>query len=360
LNQSAYDVKLINHTFLRKETESMTAHAQQPSPALLFETVTAYQRSEAVKAAVELDVFTAIGEGNSTPAQIASRCKVSERGARILCDFLTMIGFLTKDGNGYGLTQDSAVFLDRRSPAYMGSVTEFLLSDPLIEEFRILAEAVRKGGTAIPEEGTLAPENPIWVQFGRAMSPMMRPVAANIAQFIDPDANRKLKVLDIAASHGLFGLAFATRNPQAEIVGVDWANVLELSKENAKIAGVSDRHSTIAGSAFTVDFGTGYDIVLLTNFLHHFDVATNEKLLRKVHAALGEGGRAVTLEFVPNDDRISPPGVAGFSLVMLAGTPAGDAYTFAEFDQMFKNAGFSKNEIHEIPPAIQQLIVSQK
>jgi hypothetical protein len=89
--------------------------------------------------------------------------------------------------------------------------------------------------------------------------------------------------------------------------------------------------------------------VLLTNFLHHFDVPTNEKLLRKVHAALGEGGRAVTLEFVPNDDRISPPGVAGFSLVMLAGTPAGDAYTFAEFDQMFKNAGFSKNEIREIP-----------
>jgi SAM-dependent methyltransferase len=242
----------------------------------------------------------------------------------------------------------------------MGSITEFLLSDPLIDEFRILTDSVRKGGTAVPEDGTLAPENPIWVNFARAMAPMMRPVASAIAQLIDPDANRKIKVLDIAASHGLFGLAFATRNPQAEVVGVDWANVLELSKENARIAGVSDRHSTIPGSAFAVDFGTGYDVVLLTNFLHHFDVPTNEKLLRKVHAALADGGRAVTLEFVPNDDRISPPGVAGFSLVMLAGTPAGDAYTFAEFDRMFKNAGFSKNEIHEIPAAIQQLIVSQK
>jgi len=271
-----------------------------------------------------------------------------------------MNGFLTKDQNGYGLTQDSAIFLDRRSPAYMGSVTEFLLSDPLIDEFRILADSVRKGGTAVPEEGTLAVENPIWVNFARAMAPMMRPVAGAIAQLIDPNADRKIKVLDIAASHGLFGLAFATRNPQAEIVGVDWANVLELSKENAKLAGVSDRHSTIPGSAFAVDFGTGYDVVLLTNFLHHFDVPTNETLLRKVHASLADGGRAVTLEFVPNDDRISPPGVAGFSLVMLAGTPAGDAYTFAEFDRMFKNAGFSKNETHELPAAIQQLIVSQK
>lgn len=338
----------------------MTAQAQQPSPALFFDTVMAYQRSEAIKAAVELDLFTAIGEGNSTVAQIASRCKSSERGIRILCDFVTMMGFLSKDQNGYGLTQDSAIFLDRRSPAYMGSVTEFLLSDPLIDEFRILTDSVRKGGTAVPEDGTLAVENPIWVNFARAMAPMMRPVAGAIAQLIDPDANRKIKVLDIAASHGLFGLAFATRNPQAEIVGVDWANVLELSKENAKLAGVSDRHSTIPGSAFAVDFGTGYDVVLLTNFLHHFDVPTNETLLRKVHASLADGGRAVTLEFVPNDDRISPPGVAGFSLVMLAGTPAGDAYTFAELDRMFKNAGFSKNEIHELPAAIQQLIVSQK
>src|SRR5499433_655183 len=338
----------------------MTAHAQQPSPALFFDTVMAYQRSEAIKAAVELDLFTAIGEGNRTVAQIASRCKASERGTRILCDFVTMVGFLTKDENGYGLTQDSAVFLDRRSPAYMGSITEFLLSDPLIDEFRRLTESVRKGGTALTEDGTIAPEHPIWVNFARAMAPMMRPAAAAIAQLIDPDANRKIKVLDIAASHGLFGLAFATRNPQAEIVGLDWANVLELSKENAQLAGVSDRHSTIPGSAFEVDFGTGYDVVLLTNFLHHFDVPTNETLLRKVHAALADGGRAVTLEFVPNDDRISPPGVAGFSLVMLAGTPSGDAYTFAEFDRMFKNAGFSKNEIHEIPAAIQQLIVSQK
>jgi cyclopropane fatty-acyl-phospholipid synthase-like methyltransferase len=192
------------------------------------------------------------------------------------------------------------------------------------------------------------------------MATMMRPVAKKITQLINPEANRRIKVLDIAASHGAFGLAFATRNPHAEIVGVDWANVLEVSKENAKAAGVSDRHSTIAGSAFEVDYVTDYDVVLLTNFLHHFDPPTNEKLLIKVHAALEEGGRAVTLEFVPNEDRVSPPGVAGFSLTMLAGTPSGDAYTFAELDRMFGNAGFGKSELHEIPPAIQQLIVSQK
>jgi ubiquinone/menaquinone biosynthesis C-methylase UbiE len=338
----------------------MTAQAQQPTPALFFETITAYQRSEAIKSAIELDLFTAIGEGSHTAAQIAARCLASERGTRILCDYLTLIGFLTKHGDTYGLTQDSAVFLDKRSPAYMGNAVDFILSDHIMEGFKHLTESVRKGGTATPDDGTLAPEHPVWVKFARAMAPMMRPVAQGIAQLVDPEANRKIKVLDIAASHGEFGLAFARRNPHAEIVGLDWESVLELSKENAKAAGLADRHSTIAGSAFEVDYGTGYDVVLLTNFLHHFDPPTNEKLLRKVHAALADGGRAVTLEFVPNDDRVSPPGVAGFSLTMLVGTPSGDAYTFAEFDEMFRNAGFAKSEIHEIPPAIQQLIVSQK
>lgn len=338
----------------------MTAQAQQPTPELFFETVVSYQRSEALKSAIELDLFTAVGEGNNTAAQIASRCSASERGTRILCDYLTMIGFLTKDGDSYGLTQDSAVFMDRRSPAYLGGAIEFLLADNLIDAFKHLTDAVRIGGTATPDDGSLAPEHPMWIKFARAMGGMMQPAAAGIAQLIDPEANRKIKVLDIAASHGLFGLAFATRNPQAEIVGLDWANVLELSKENAKAAGVADRHSTIAGSAFDVDYGTGYDVVLLTNFLHHFDRPTNEKLLRKVHAALAEGGRAVTLEFVPNTDRVSPPGIAGFSLTMLATTPSGDAYTFAEFEEMFKNAGFAKSELHEIPASIEQLIVSQK
>src|SRR5207253_3604413 len=95
-----------------------------------------------------------------------------------------------------------------------------------------------------------------------------------------------LKILDIAAGHGLYGLAFAKRNPKAEVTAVDWANVLEVAKENAQAAGVSDRYHTRAGSAFDVDYGNGYDLVLLTNFLHHFDPPTCEMLLRKVRSAL--------------------------------------------------------------------------
>jgi ubiquinone/menaquinone biosynthesis C-methylase UbiE len=334
--------------------------AHQPSPVLFFETLSAYERTEALKAAVELDLFTAIGEGAATAQAAAKRCGASERGTRILCDFLAVIGFLTKDGNSYGLTPDTAKFLDKKSPAYAGAAMGFLTSPMLTDGFKNLAAAVRKGGTVLAGEGDLEPNHPIWVEFAHSMAHLMALPAMLIANLLNVADGRKLKVLDIAAGHGIFGITLAQHNPNVEVVAVDWANVLEVAKENAQKAGVAARHRTIAGSAFEVDFGAGYDLVLLTNFLHHFDIATCEKLLKKVHAGLVSGGRAVALEFVPNEDRISPPPAATFSLKMLAGTPHGDAYTFAEYQRMFANSGFSRTELRQLPPTFEQLVISEK
>ena len=334
--------------------------AQQPTPQLFFQTINSYQRTEALKAAIELNVFTAIGAGNATAPEIARHLGTSERGMRILCDYLCILGVLTKETNRYALTPDSALFLDRRSPAYLGGTIEFLLSPTLTRGFENLGEAVRKGGTVIPDEGTIAPENPLWVKFARAMAPVMGPASQALARLLDEKADSKLRVLDIAAGHGLFGIAFAKNNPQAEVVAVDWSNVLAVAKENAQAAAVADRYSTREGSAFDVDYGTGYDLVLLTNFLHHFDTETCEALLRKVHAALTEHGRAVTLEFVPNEDRITPAEAASFSMMMLGGTPAGDAYTFSELQKMFNKAGFVRSEIHPVPQSIEQVVISYR
>jgi ubiquinone/menaquinone biosynthesis C-methylase UbiE len=332
---------------------------RQPTPALIFDTFNAYQRTAALRAGIDLEVFTAIAEGKPTAKDIAERCGASERGTRILCDYLTIVGFLTKQGKNYSLTPDSAMFLDKNSPAYMGTMTEFILSSHVMDNFDFLTEAVKKGGTA-GQTKSLEPDHPMWVKFARAMQPMTMMPSQLIAKLVDPAANKKLRILDIAAGHGRYGLAFAQQNPQAEVTAVDWPNVLEVAQENAQATGVVDRYHTKPGSAFDVDYGTGYDIVLLTNFLHHFDKETCETLLRKVHAALADGGRAVTLEFVPNDDRVTPPQAAAFSLMMLGVTPSGDAYTFAELEQMFRDAGFAHSDLHELPPTIQRVVISHK
>jgi cyclopropane fatty-acyl-phospholipid synthase-like methyltransferase len=341
----------------------MSQSQPEPSPLLFFETVSAYQRSAAMKAAVELDIFTHIGAGQTSASALAAACGAAERGVRILCDYLVVIGFLNKQDGHYQLTQDSAVFLDRRSPAYMGGAIEFLLSPMLVDNFRDLTAAVRKGGTTMTEAGTIAPEHPVWVQFARAMAPMMAMPAQVMAQLISEQAptDRNVKVLDIAAGHGAFGIAVARQMPNAEVTALDWPNVLQVAEENARNAGVGDRHRLLPGSAFEVDYGSGYDFVLLTNFLHHFDPQTCEQLLRKVRAALADGGRAITLEFIPNEDRVSPRGAAMFSMTMLGSTPHGDAYTFSELEQMFSNAGFTRSVLHPLPADYpQQLVLSEK
>jgi len=169
---------------------------------------------------------------------------------------------------------------------------------------------------------------------------MMMPPSQAIADILGVAGAGPMRVLDIAAGHGIFGIAIAQRNPQAEIVAVDWAGVLQVAAENAAKMGVAARHTALAGDAFKVDYGTGYDVALVTNFLHHFDVPTCTRLLKKVRAAMKPGGTVAILEFVPNEDRVSPPPAAAFSMVMLSSTPAGDAYTFSELQKMLTEAGF--------------------
>jgi ubiquinone/menaquinone biosynthesis C-methylase UbiE len=340
-------------------TPQAEAHEQQLTPERIFQTLNAYQASAALKAAIELDVFTAVAEGSDTAAKIAERCGAAERGVRILCDFLTVAGFLSKEGDGYRPAPDAALFLDRRSPAYMGGVIGFLNRPFMREAFEDMAECVRRGGTALKDEGSVTPENPVWDDFARSMAGLVRPSAEAIARIVGAGRDAgPLKVLDIAAGHGLFGITLAQHNPQAEIYALDWESVLRIAEENAVAAGVAGRFHKMPGSAFELEFGEGFDLVLLTNFFHHFDRETCVALMRKVRAALKDDGRAVTLEFVPDEGRVSPPAAASFALVMLGTTPSGDAYTFKEFDAMFREAGFARSEAHPAPP--QTIIVSQK
>jgi len=336
----------------------MSAETRPPSPELFFDTVQAYQRTAALRAAIELNLFTAIADGAHTVPALAATCRASERGTRILCDFLTIVGFLIKTGGGYQLTQDSAVFLNAHSPAYMGGTMEFLGSTDVVRHFDDLANTVRRGSIS-KDDSTVADENPVWEKFARAMTPMMMPSAEAMAEILGVAAAGPIKVLDIAAGHGIFGIALAQRNPRAEVVAVDWAGVLKVASEHAAKMGVGARHRVVPGDAFAVDWGAGYDIALMTNFLHHFDAATCVTLLKKVAASLSPGGRVAVLEFVPNEDRISPPGTAMFAMQMLGGTPSGDAYTLAELTAMLRSAGFGTASSHPLQGP-QTVIVATK
>ncbi len=319
------------------------------TPVVIFENLMAYQRTFALKAAIDLDIFRAIGQGPGDLASIARHAKASERGTRILCDFLVVAGLLQKENGLYRHTPASAAFLDPASPTCLAPISRFLANSSMHEPYQHLAEIVRTGRTVLPGAGSVEPENPVWVEFAQSMAPMMAGLAGPLASTALEGRTGPMRVLDIAAGHGLFGIEVAKHNPQAHVTGVDWAPVLEVALENAKKAGVQDRYDMLPGSAFEVDFGGPYDLVLLTNFMHHFDPDTNVVLLKKIRSALKPAGSVATLEFVPNEDRVSPPQPAMFSMTMLAATVGGDAYTFRELSDMHRRAGFNTISQHPVP-----------
>ncbi len=328
-----------------------------PTPERIMAVFSAYQGTQTLKGAIELGIFTEIAAGFDTAPKLAERCKVDEHGVATLCDALTVMGFLEKHAGAYRPAPDAAFYLDKRSPAYVGGMTEFLLAPELVAEWNDVAGAVRRGGA----EGlaNTAPEHPLWIAFARGMAPFAAATAKMIAGIIMKGGAPK-KVLDIAAGHGLYGIEMAKAAPEAQIVALDWPKVLDVARENVKAAGVEDRWSTRAGSAFDLPFGEGYDLVLLTNFLHHFDAATCEGLLRKTYAALAPGGRVATLEFIPNEDGVSPPFAAMFGMVMLTSTPKGRAYRYSELEAIHRAAGFADCALVELPPTPQRLVVARK
>jgi hypothetical protein len=304
----------------------------------VFDAFTSYQRTAAMEAAIELDVFTAIGAAGATLPEVAERSGASARGLRALCSRLVVDGFLTLGVTAIALAPAAEIFLDRASPAFAGSAISFLTSPHIVAGFDRLTEAVRRGGTALGEQNALAPEHPVWVEFARHGAVRTRDRSAPGEPPRSAQRDRRGRSSTSRPDTGCSG-SRCSRRTRRRRSSRSITNVLTVARENAAASGVGARLAAKPGSAFEVDRGDGYDLVLLPNFLHHFD---ENGCVTVAEGAPGAAprGRVVIVEFVPNEDRVTPPEAAGFALTMLAGTPGGDAYTFAEYQVMLRAAGF--------------------
>ncbi|MFO1058509.1 MAG: class I SAM-dependent methyltransferase [Dongiaceae bacterium] len=247
----------------------MTADAPhaQISPDLFIDSLLGYQKTAALRAALALDLFSIIADSDGTAATLAARTGCAERGIRILCDYFTVIGFLEKHEARYRLTPSTATFLTRGSPAWMGSIADFIASPEMLGLWlEDPVSYVRNGGS--PGLANVAANNPVWVKFAKAMVPFIAAPSAAMAAEIGSWRPAPRRVLDIAAGHGMFGIAIAKAVPGAEITALDWPAVLQVAEENAAAAGLAGRYRLQPGSAFEVDWGSDNDAVLLPNFLH--------------------------------------------------------------------------------------------
>ncbi|HEY2826926.1 MAG TPA: class I SAM-dependent methyltransferase [Pirellulales bacterium] len=322
----------------------------------IFDVALAYQKTAALIAAVKLDIFTVVGADTLSLDDLSSRTGASPRGLRILCDYLTVIGLLEKQDSRYTLTHVARTFLDESAPLAMGRIVDFVAAPEILDLF--LGDPVsyvKRGGSV--GLANVSPDHPVWVRFAKAAVPFAATTAKRVAAYVATLPDQPYTVLDIAAGHGLFGIEIAKILPEALVTAVDWSQVLSVTRANAEAAGVGDRFRMLAGNALEMDWGGDFDLILLPNFLHHFDMPTCVSLLRKVKESISVGGRVLGIDFVPNEDRISPPTAAMFAFWMLATTPGGDAYTVRELDEMAKEAGFLGATTRPLAPTPESLII---
>ena len=318
-----------------------------------------FQRTDAIRAAINLRLFTAIGQAQATAAEIAAHCEASEREIRILCDYLATLGLIRKNADRYSASLDASTFLDQRSAQYAGdALVEAFASGGILSGYGLLADAIRRGGTALPERGTLAHEYPAWPQHARALAAIGAATGALLAKRLKADSTGPVRILDIAAGHGHYGIAFARENPAAQVFAQDWPHVLQVAREQAEKAGVQHRFHLLPGNVFDIDLGGNYDLALIMNFLPDFGPAECETLLWKVRLALRPNGRVISLQWTPEDDRLSPAACAQLALTLLATTPHGDVYTYRELDRMFLRTQFVRSEMLDLPPSLQRVVVA--
>jgi ubiquinone/menaquinone biosynthesis C-methylase UbiE len=324
-----------------------------------YEAMQAYQKTAAVTAAVKLDIVTLIGGGVATSDALAEKTAASSRGMRILCDFLTIMGLLRKKDGAYSATEPARRYLDRSSPAWIGGSIEFFAAPEMV---RLVLDdpvsyVIRGGSEGLAH---LAPDHPIWPRYAKAAIPIARVTAKRAAAQLATRLNPPVAVLDVAAGHGFYGIELAKAFPQAVVTAVDWPSVLELASANAKDAGVSERYRVVAGNALEVDWGNDFDLVILANILHYFSPDDCASILRKVKSSLSPRGQACAIDFVPDEDRVSPPMQAMFAFLMLATSPGGDAYTPTDLDEIAKAAGFLRATARPLRPTPQSLIMFER
>ena len=319
------------------------------SPTRIMEDFAGAWRSRTLIAAVELDVFRHIAEGNRTVKEIADAAGASPRGMAYLLDALTAIGYLRKTGSRHGLLPAPAAFLVSGKKAYAGAMAQaFSLT---WDAWKNLTESVKSGRSTeavnIAEKG-----KEFFPKLVASIFPGNFAASAAAVPRLPEKERRKIhKILDVAAGSGAWSLAFAQTIPQARVTTLDFPEMTPITRGFAEKLGVAARYEYLEGDLRQVDFGRDtYDLVILGHIIHSEGEKHGKELLLKSHAALRPGGKLLIAEYVPNDARTGPAMPLLFGLNMLLQTEEGNVFTLREYRNWLKAAGFRKVTTIPVPP----------
>ena len=319
----------------KRETKKLT-------PERLQQFGFAYAPPLIISAAVNNKVFDALKGEARTVEQLRKETGASARGLRAIMDALVGLELLKKDRQSrYSLTPESEAFLVSEKPGTFAGLFGSILP-VLISRWLRLTDIVRDGRPPVAvnqeTEGT-----EFFSQLVETIIPMSYAGAQKLGDHLKVSkAREQIRVIDLAAGSGIWGIAVAQKSPQVRITAVDWAGMIPTTKRITEKFGVRDRFAFIEGDLSEANFGSGYDIATLGHILHSEGQERSRQLLKKTFRALKSGGTIAIAEWLVNDDRTKPLPSLMFSVQMLVNTEKGNTFSFNEIKKWLEEAGFKK------------------
>ena len=305
----------------------------------LRDAITAYRLPRVLIAALELNLFTAIGTDTWTIPDLVRDVQVSERGLAILCRNLAMAGLLKKNGETYTNSRLGATALNAHHPAYRGDYLRLITSH--WADWGRLLESVKTGLPLDHDE----PEEPDYRRrFTWAMHHRTLETAPKIAAQINLCGMQTL--LDLGGGPGTYAMAFLAKNPTLRATVCDRPAALDVAKEIASTHKAGARLSYLPLDVMTEDIPGTYDVIWYSNVLHIYSPTDNQSLFRRALASLNPGGRLLIQDaFLHDRDGLFPEEASLFAVSMLLFTEKGNTYSAAETCAWLTDAGFERIKV---------------
>jgi SAM-dependent methyltransferase len=331
---------------------------EKPIPNTLSQLTSGFEQPLIVGAAVQYRVFDLLEQGPKTLEQVASESGASLRGLRAVMNALIGLKLLRKDDVGrYALVPEVELFLVRGKPQFLGDMLQdmrvkWLAAAPETGRWRMwldLNDAVLAGRPTAPvnveqhggEYFKGFVETLFSANYGaaRALAETLR-----IAH-----QDRPVRVLDLAAGSGVWGIALAQASRYVTVTAVDWPSVLDVTIAVARRWGLANRFQFVGEDLLSADFGEGHHIAILGHIVHTEGATRSQALLKRTFEALAPGGIIAIADFLVNEDRTGPPRALIWAVNMLVQTEEGDTFSFGEISGWLCDAGFENPRLLENP-----------
>lgn len=326
-----------------------TLKKKQPTPQRLMRLAFGYAPPLIIAAAVKNGVFDALTTGAQTVDALSRQTGASQRGLRAILNALVGLRLLKKDRQEkYSLTPESAAFLVKGNQGSLAGSFPMTMRR-IVPLWLKLDEVVRTGQPA-ESRNQEGPGTEFFSELVENIIPMSHRAGQKLAEHLKvAKAKDHVRVLDVAAGSGIWGISLAQKSPRVRVTAVDWAGMIPTTRRIAQKFGVHDRFEFIGGDIGEVDFGNDYDVATLGHILHSEGEERSRRLLRKVFRALKPGGVITIAEWLVNDRRTRPLDSLMFAVQMLVNTDRGDVFSFNEIKTWLEEAGFKKVRKFSVP-----------